>query len=78
MKYESYYEPNEVSYEKPPTEAGEVMEWPDEAGDWKLVSTGETAKAVEFKGDSEMIVVYIDEEGPFFSIDFPNDKFEKL
>jgi hypothetical protein len=76
-----YYEPDSVTYEgEPDTEAGQIRNWPDCAGEWQMVSTGELAIATETTDieDCPMFTIMIDGDGPFMSIDFPNEKFEKL
>jgi len=78
MHYDPHYEDTYV--ETPDTESGEIRNWPDCAGEWQMVSTGELVIATETTDieDCQMFTIMIDGEGPFMSIDFPNEKFEKL
>lgn len=57
-----------------------VRPFPDSEGEWTLLSTGETARAVEMKDicDQPIFAVFIGEDGPFFSTDMENEVFEKI
>ncbi|NDE91741.1 MAG: hypothetical protein EB059_11540 [Alphaproteobacteria bacterium] len=57
-----------------------TTKFPDSEGLWKLVSTGEIAKAVEQEDIQgyPIFAIFIDEEGPFYSIDMENETFEKI
>jgi hypothetical protein len=57
-----------------------VRPFPNSEGDWKLESTGETARAVEMRDiyDEPLFAVFIGNGGPFFSIDLENEIFEKI
>ena len=78
----TYYDPHyEDTYvETPDTAEGETRSFPDCEGLWKLVSTGETVKAIEQKDiyDDPIFAIFIGEEGPLYSIDMENETFEKL
>ena len=78
----TYYDPHyEDTYvEMPDTAEGETRSFPDCEGLWKLVSTGETVKAIEQKDiyDDPLFAIFIGEEGPFYSIDMENETFEKI
>ena len=79
MKSIAYYE--ELNAEDGPwVAAGETRSFPNVEGEWKLVSTGEIAKAIEQKDiyDEPIFAIFIGEEGPFYSIDMENETFEKI
>lgn len=77
-----YYDPHyEDTYEEvPDTQEGEMRNWPDCEGAWKLLSTGETAIASETIDieDRPMFTIMIDGDGPFFGIDLEDEQFVKL
>lgn len=52
------------------------MNWPTEAGQYRLASTGEIATAVKQSGD--IIALFIGKEGPFYCIDLVDEKFEEV
>ena len=64
-----------------PNQTHLVRHWPDEVGQWKLVSTGEIVNAIEvedFDGNPLFAVIDSEGDGPHFSIDLKNEAFKKI
>lgn len=78
MHYDPHYE--DTFIETSDTETGEIREWPDCGGNWRLISTGEAAIATETTDihDEPMLLISINGEGPLMSSDFDNETFQKL